>query len=140
MKKIKTTIKLNLPAGEATPAPPVGPALGQHGVAIMEFVKQYNEKTREQKGTILPAVITIFENRSFEFVVKNPPAAVLLRKAAGIEKGAKSAGREKVGKISQEQLTQIAQTKLTDLNTKDLEAAKKTIAGTAKSMGIEIIP
>lgn len=138
LKKVKIVIKLNLSAGEATPAPPVGPALGQHGVAIMEFVKQYNEKTREQKGTILPAVITIFEDRSFEFIVKNPPAAVLLRKAAGIEKGAKTAGREKVGKIKNEQLTQIAQSKLADLNTKDLEAAKRIITGTAKSMGIEV--
>lgn len=138
-KKVKVVLKLNLPAGAATPAPPVGPALGQHGVAIMDFVKQYNDKTASQKGTILPALITIFEDRSFTFIVKTPPASVLLKKAAGIEKGAKTTGREKVGKVSEKQLEEIANQKMTDLNAKDLTTAKRIIAGTAKSMGIEII-
>lgn len=137
-KKVKTILKLNLPAGAATPAPPVGPALGQHGVAIMDFVKQYNDKTASQKGTVLPAVITIFEDRSFTFVVKTPPAAVLLKKALKVESGAKTTGREKIGKVSPAQLEEIAKTKMADLNAKDLEAAKKVIAGTARSMGIEI--
>ena len=138
-KKVKIILKLNLPAGLATPAPPVGPALGQHGVAIMDFVRQYNEKTANQKGTILPALITIFEDRSFTFVVKTPPASILLKKAAGVEKGAKTTGREKAGKVSESQLEEIATQKMADLNAKDLAAAKKIIAGTAKSMGIEVI-
>lgn len=137
-KKIKTVIKLNLPAGEATPAPPVGPALGQYGVAIMNFCKAYNEKTKEEKGAILPAVITIFEDRSFEFEIKTPPASTLLLKATNIKKGSSSAGREKIGKVTKKQLEKIAEKKKKDLNAKSLESAIKIIEGTAKSMGIEI--
>lgn len=137
-KKIKAVVKLNLPAGVATPAQPVGPALGQHGIVIMDFVKQYNERTASQKGTILPAVITIYEDRSFDFVVKTPPVSVLLKKALGLEKGAKAVGRETVGKVNQKQLEEIAKQKMVDLNAKNLEAAKKIVAGTARSMGIEI--
>lgn len=137
-KKIKTIIKLNLPAGEATAAPPVGPALGQHGLPIMDFVKAFNEKTTEQKGITVPAVITVYEDRTFSFIVKKPPVAEMIKKATSLEKGAGTAGRTSVGKLTQDQIRQIAETKLDDLNTKNLEAAMKIVAGTAKSMGVEV--
>ena len=137
-KKIKTIIKLNIPAGEATAAPPVGPVLGQHGLPIMDFVKAFNEKTAEQKGTIVPAVITVFEDRTFSFIVKNPPVAEMIKKALNLEKGTGTAGRTSVGKLTQEQIRQIAEAKLDDLNTKKLESAIKIVQGTARSMGIEV--
>lgn len=137
-KKVKALIKLNLPAGEATPAPPAGPALGQHGVNIMEFVKQYNERTADKKGTVIPVVITVFEDRSFSFITKTPPAATQLLKALGVEKGSGTPNKEKVGKVTQEQLRKIAEDKMADLNAKTPEAAMKIIAGTARSMGIEV--
>lgn len=137
-KKIKALVKLALPAGEATPAPPAGPALGQHGVNIMEFVKQYNERTAEKKGTVIPVIITIFEDRSFTFITKTPPAAVQLLKALGIEKGSGTPNKEKVGKVTQDQLRKIAEDKMADLNAKSVEAAMKIVAGTARSMGIEV--
>jgi len=135
---VKTVVKLNLPAGAATPTPPVGPALGQHGVAIMDFCKAYNEKTAEQKGTVIPAVITIYEDRTFDFVTKTPPASTLLLKAIGAEKGSDVPQRDKIGKISHEQLKSIAEQKRKDLNAKSLEQAMKIIEGTANSMGIEV--
>lgn len=138
MKKIKTIIKLNLPAGEATPAPPVGPALGQHGLPIMEFVRAYNEKTADLKGQVIPAVITVYENRTFSFVTKLPPVSEMIKKTLGIEKGSSKAGFEKAGKLTKTQVEEIAQAKLKDLNTDDLEAAKKIISGTARSMGVEV--
>lgn len=137
-KKIRIVLTLQLPAGKATPAPPVGTALGPHGINIVEFTKTYNEKTAAQAGSIIPAQITIFEDRSFTFVLKTPPAADLLRKAAGIESGAKTTGKEVVGSVTQAQVREIAQTKLADLNAVDLDAAAKIIAGTARSMGIEV--
>jgi len=139
VKKIKAKVKLNIPAGKATPAPPIGPALGQHGAAIMDFCKQYNERTKDMGEVVIPAVITIYEDRSFDFVVKTPPAAVLLKKAAGIEKGSKETGRDKVGEVTREQLKQIATEKMKDLNTTDIESATKIIEGTARSMGIEVV-
>ena len=139
MKKIKARVKLNIPAGKATPAPPVGTALGPHGIAIMDFCKQYNERTKEMGDVVIPAVITIYEDRSFDFIVKTPPASVLLKKAAAIEKGAKETGREKIGKVTRKQVEEIAKEKMKDLNTADLESAIKIIAGTARSMGIEVI-
>lgn len=138
VKKIKTVIKLNLPAGEATPAPPLGPALGQHGVAIMDFVKAYNERTADKKGEIIPAVITIFEDRSFIFETKLPPVAELIKKELTLEKGSGAAGREEAGKLSRQQVEKIAKAKLADLNTQDLEAAMKIIEGTARSMGVKV--
>ena len=138
VKKIKAKVKINIPAGKATPAPPIGPALGQHGVAIMDFCKQYNERTRDMGDMVIPAVITIYEDRSFDFIVKTPPASVLLKKAAGVEKGSAATGRDKIGKVTREQLKQIAEEKLKDLNTTNLESAMKSIEGTAKSMGIEV--
>jgi len=138
VKKIKAKVKLNIPAGKATPAPPIGPALGQHGVAIMEFCKQYNERTSKMGEVVIPALITIYEDRSFDFVVKTPPVSVLLKKAAGVEKGSKETGRSKVGKATQEQIREIAKEKIKDLNTTDLTKATKIIEGTARSMGIEI--
>ncbi|WP_448574700.1 50S ribosomal protein L11 [Thermomicrobium sp.] len=138
-KKVKAIVKLQLPAGKATPAPPVGPALGQHGVPIMNFVKEYNEKTAHLAGQIIPVVVTIFEDRSFTFVLKTPPAADLLRRAAGIEKGAADPKRQKVGRVTREQIREIAQLKMPDLNARDLEAAMRMIEGTARSMGIEIV-
>lgn len=139
VKKVKATVKLNIPAGQATPAPPVGPALGQHGVAIMNFCKAYNEKTKEMQGQIIPAVVTIYEDRSFDFVIKTPPTSELLKKAAGIEKGSGTVPREKAGKVTRAQLREIAEKKMTDLNVSNLEAAMKIVEGTAKSMGIEVV-
>jgi len=138
-KRVKAIVKLQLPAGKANPAPPVGPALGQHGVAIMNFVKEYNERTSAQAGQVIPVVITIFEDRSFTFVTKTPPAADLLRRAAGIEKGAGNPIKEKVGKITAAQLLEIAELKMKDLNAIDVAGARKQIEGTARSMGIEIV-
>ncbi|HZU75827.1 MAG TPA: 50S ribosomal protein L11 [Dehalococcoidia bacterium] len=137
-KKVRAVVKLAIMAGKATPAPPVGPALGQHGINIMAFVKEYNEKTAAQAGTIVPAEITVYEDRSFTFVLKTPPASDLLKKAAGVEKGSKQQKREKVGSITEAQLRQIAETKLKDLNAYDVESAMKMIAGTARNMGIEV--
>ena len=137
-KKVLTRITLQCQAGKATPAPPVGPALGQHGINIMEFCKAYNERTASQAGQIIPAVITVFEDRSFNFILKTPPASELIKKAAGVEKGSGEPNRNKVGKISREKVREIAQAKMADLNANDIEAAMKVIAGTARSMGIEI--
>ncbi len=137
-KKIKTVVKLNLPAAVATPAPPVGPALGQHGIAIMEFIKAYNERTQKLKGQIIPAVITIFVDRTFTFVTKLPPVTAMIKKALAIDKGSATPSRVSAGKLTQDQVEQIAKDKLADLNTTDLEAAKKIVTGTARSMGIEV--
>jgi len=138
MKKVKTVIKLNLPAGTATPAPPVGPALGQHGVPIMEFITQYNEKTKELKGQVIPAVITVYEDRSFTFITKLPPVAEMIKKKLNVTKGSGKAGRESVGKLSKSAAAEIAKEKLKDLNTFNLDAAVKIVQGTARSMGIEV--
>jgi large subunit ribosomal protein L11 len=138
-KKIRIVLTLQLPAGKATPAPPVGTALGPHGINIVEFCKSYNEKTAAQTGQVIPAQIMVFEDRSFSFILKTPPAADLLRKAAGIEKGSMTAGRERVGRVTREQVRDIAQTKMTDLNAADLDAASRIIEGTARSMGIEVV-
>ena len=138
-KKIRIVLTLQLPAGKATPAPPVGTALGPHGINIVEFTKAYNEKTQDKRGQIIPAQITIFEDRSFTFILKTPPAADLLRKAAGIEKGSGQARRETVGRVSKDQVREIAQIKMADLNANDLEAAAKVVEGTARSMGIEVV-
>ena len=137
-KKIKTVIKLQIPAGKANPAPPVGPALGQHGLNIMAFCKEYNERTSKQAGSIIPVEITVFEDRSFTFITKTPPTTDLLKKALGIEKGASSSGHEEVGKLSRAQLREIAQLKAKDLNAITTEGAERIIEGTARSMGIEI--
>lgn len=137
-KKVIAKIKINLSAGEATPAPPVGPILGQHGVPIMDFVKEYNAQTAEKKGMIIPAVITVYEDHSFDFVTKLPPVTDLIKKEIGIEKGSMEAGKNIVGKISAAQIEKIAQIKKEDFNTSDLEKAKKIVAGTARSMGIEV--
>ncbi len=137
-KRVVTIVKLKLPAGQATPAPPVGTALGPHGVQTMEFCKQYNAATEAQRGSVIPVEITIFEDRSFTFVLKTPPTPVLLREAAGLEKGAQAAGKETVGTVTEAQLTAIAETKMPDLNANDLEAAKRQVAGTARSMGITV--
>ena len=138
-KKIRAVLTLQLPAGKATPAPPVGTALGPHGINIVEFCKTYNERTAPQAGQVIPAQITIFEDRSFTFVLKTPPAADLLRKAAGVEKGSGTAGRENVGRVTRNQVREIAQTKMTDLNAIDIDAAAKIVEGTARSMGIEVV-
>ncbi|MUL37011.1 50S ribosomal protein L11 [Gloeocapsopsis dulcis] len=138
-KKIVAVIKLALTAGKANPAPPVGPALGQHGVNIMMFCKEYNARTADQAGTVIPAEISVFEDRSFTFVLKTPPASVLICKAAGIERGSNEPNKKKVGKISQAQLQEIAQTKMPDLNANDIEAAMKIVAGTAKNMGVTVV-
>ena len=138
-KKILAMLTLQLPAGKANPAPPVGPALGQHGVNIMAFVKEYNARTAAQGDTIIPAQITIYQDRSFTFVIKTPPAAELLRKAAGIEKGSSEAGRGKVGTVDKSDVRQIAEIKLKDLNAASLENAMKVIEGTARSMGLEVM-
>ncbi len=137
-KKIRAVVTLQLPAGKATPAPPVGPALGQHGVNIMEFVKDYNARTANQVGSIVPAQLTVFEDRSFTFILKTPPAADLLRKAANVQKGSKSPRVQKVGKISQDDLRKIAEIKMPDLNANTVEEAMRVVAGTARSMGIEV--
>jgi large subunit ribosomal protein L11 len=137
-KKIRTVLTLQLPAGKATPAPPVGTALGPHGINIVEFTKAYNEKTADKSGQIIPAQITIFEDRSFTFILKTPPAADLLRKAAGVEKGSGTTGRDNVGRVTRDQLREIATIKMADLNANDIEAAAKQIEGTARSMGIEV--
>ena len=137
-KKVIARITLQCPGGAATPAPPVGPALGQHGINIMEFCKAYNERTAKNKGDIIPAVITVFEDRSFTFILKTPPAAELIKKAAGVEKGSGEPTRKKVGKISMDKVREIAKIKMVDLNANDIDAAAKIVAGTARSMGIEV--
>jgi len=136
--KVKTVIKVNLKAGEATPAPPLGPALGQHGVAIMDFVKAYNDKTSSMKGEVVPAVITIFEDKSFEFIIKKAPVSAMIKKKLNLEKGSGTTPKEMVGTLNKTQLEEIAKDKMDDLNTEDLKAAKKIISGTARSMGIKI--
>ena len=138
VKKIKAIIKLQVPAGQANPSPPVGPSLGQHGLNIMEFCKQFNEKSKNQQGLILPVVITGYEDRSFTFIIKSPPAAVLLKKACSLAKGSGTPNREKVGKVTKAQLQEIAAIKAKDLNTTDPESAIRVIQGTARSMGIEV--
>jgi large subunit ribosomal protein L11 len=137
-KKVVTQIKLQIPAGQANPAPPVGPALGQHSVNIMEFCKAFNARTAQQAGLIIPVVITVYADRSFTFITKTPPAAVLLKKAAGLEKGSPEPNRTKVARVTREQCREIARTKLPDLNASDIESATNMIAGTARSMGIEV--
>lgn len=137
-KKILAVSKMQIPAGQATPAPPVGTALGPHGVAIMDFVRQYNEKTASMQGTVVPVVVTIYDDRSFDFILKSPPAANLLRQAAGIDKGSSEPNRTKVGTVTGEQVRKIAETKMADLNATDIEAAAKIIEGTARSMGINV--
>ena len=137
-KKIKTIVKLQAPAGKATPAPPIGTALGPHGIALMEFVTQFNEQTRQMGDTIVPAEVTIYEDRTFSFIIKTPPAAIQLMKAAKLDKGSANPKKEKVGKVTKAQLKEIAEKKMPDLNTTDVEQAMKIIAGTAKNMGIEV--
>src|SRR5947209_19009730 len=137
-KKVKAVITLQLPAGKATPAPPVGPALGQHGINMMAFLKEYNERTAAQSGSVIPALITIFEDRSFSFVTKTPPAADLIKKAAGVEKGSGTAGRGAAGTMSRQQVREIAEVKMKDLNANDVEAAMRMIEGSARSMGIGV--
>jgi large subunit ribosomal protein L11 len=139
VKKVQAVVKLQLPAGKANPSPPVGPALGQHGVNIMEFCKAFNARTQAQEGLILPVVVTVYADRSFTFVVKTPPASVLLKRAAGIAKASAVPHKEKIGKVTRQQIREIAQTKLPDLNTDDLEAAMRMVEGTARSMGIEVL-
>lgn len=138
-KKVMTQIKLQIPAGKANPSPPVGPALGQHGVNIMEFCKAYNAKTQDKEGLIIPAVITVYADRSFSFITKTPPAAVLLKKAAAIVKGSGEPNKTKVGKVSMAQVKEIAEAKMPDINANDIDQAMKIIMGTARSMGIEIV-
>ena len=137
-KKVKVVLKLNLKAGEATPAPPLGPALGQHGVAIMDFVKAYNERTEKMKGEVVPAVITIYEDRSFDFEIKKAPVSDMIKKELGIEKGSGKTPREIAGSLTPAQVEQITQEKMIDLNTEDLESAKRIVEGTARSMGVKI--
>jgi large subunit ribosomal protein L11 len=138
-KKVLTKIKLQAVGGQASPAPPVGPALGQHGVNIMEFVKSFNAQTQSELGTVIPVVITVYEDRSFTFVTKSPPAAVLIKQAISLEKGSAEPHRDKVGTITRDQLRQIAERKMKDLNANDVDAAAKIIAGTARSMGVEVV-
>ncbi|MFP4460644.1 MAG: 50S ribosomal protein L11 [Thermotogota bacterium] len=138
-KKILTTIKLQLQAGKANPAPPVGPALGQHGINIMGFCKEFNSKTQDKMGTVIPVVITVYEDRSFTFIMKTPPASFLILKEAGIKKGSPVPNVEKVGKITKGQVQKIAEIKMTDLNANDIQAAMKIIEGTAKNMGVEVV-
>ena len=138
-KKVRAVVTLQIEAGRANPAPPVGTALGPHGINIVEFCKSYNEKTQAQRGQIIPAQITIFEDRSFSFILKTPPAADLLRKAAGVEKGAQTTGRENVGMVTRSQIREIAETKMADLNANDIEGASRIVEGTARSMGIEVV-
>jgi large subunit ribosomal protein L11 len=137
-KRVRAYVKLQIPAGKATPAPPIGPALGQHGVAIMNFVKEYNERTANMAGQIVPVVITVYEDRSFTFVTKTPPAADLLRRAAGVDKGASNPNTQRAGAVTSDQVREIAELKMKDLNAVDLDGAVKQIEGTARSMGIEI--
>lgn len=137
-KEIKAKVKLQLPGGQATPAPPVGPALGQHGVNIGEFVSKFNERTREFQGTTIPVELTVFMDRTFEFILKSPPASVLIRKAVGLAKGSGTPSREVVGTITRDQLVEIAKTKMKDLNAKDLEGAVRQVMGTARSMGVKV--
>jgi len=137
-KKVLTTIKLQIPGGQANPAPPVGPALGQHGLSIMDFCKAFNAQTQADNGRIIPVEITVYEDRSFTFITKTPPAAVLIKEALRLEKGSGEPNRDKVGKLTREQLRQIAETKMKDLNANDVEAAMLVIAGTARSMGVEV--
>ena len=137
-KKIKTVVKINLQAGVATPAPPVGTALGQHGVAIMDFVRQYNDKTKDMKGQVVPAVITIFEDRTFTFIIKKAPVSDMIKKLLGIEKGSGKTPREPVGTMTKAQIKSIAEEKLVDLNTKDIDSAMKIVEGTARSMGVTV--
>ncbi|MCL5438607.1 MAG: 50S ribosomal protein L11 [Patescibacteria group bacterium] len=137
-KKIKTLIKLTIPAGAATPAPPVGPALGQHGLPIMEFVKAFNDKTADQKGTVIPVVITVYEDRTFSFITKKPPVAEMIKKAIGKEKGSQKPGKETGGTLTKSQAEEIAKAKMEDLNTTDVAQATKIVEGTARSMGIEV--
>ena len=138
-KKVAALIKLQINAGQATPAPPIGPALGQHGVNIMEFCKAYNAQTESQRGSVVPVEITVYEDRSFTFITKTPPAASLIKEAISLDKGSAEPNREKVGRISRDQVRQIAETKLPDLNARDLDQASKIIAGTARSMGVDVV-
>lgn len=138
-KKVKTKIKLQCPGGQANPAPPIGPALGQHGLNIMEFCKQFNEKTRDKQGTVIPVVITVYEDKTFSFVLKSPPVAAQLKKAAGLAKASGEAGRTKIGTVKLADVEQIARDKMQDLNTTKLESAIRTVKGTARSMGIEVV-
>lgn len=138
-KEVKATVKLRIPAGQATPSPPVGPALGQHGVNIMEFCKAFNERTKGMEGTIVPAVVTIYKDRTFDFILKTPPTSFLLKQAAKIAKGSSEPNRIKVGKVTRKQIEEIARIKLPDLNTQDLEKAMKIVEGTARNMGIEVV-
>jgi large subunit ribosomal protein L11 len=138
-KKIKTVVKITIQAGSATPQPPVGTALGPQGIKIMDFCNEFNERTKDQRGSVIPAVVTIYEDRSFTFIIKKPPVSDMIKKMSGIEKGTGLTGRETAGKLTMAQVEQIAQAKMPDLNTKDLEAAKRSVCGTAKSMGVEII-
>ena len=138
-RKLSAIIKLQAPAGQASPAPPVGPALGQHGINIMELCKAFNAQTQENNGVVTPVVITVYEDRSFDFITKSPPAAVLIKKAINLNKGSGEPNRDKVGKITQAQLREIAETKMKDLNANDVDAAAKIIAGTARSMGVEVV-
>ena len=137
-KELKAKVKLQCPGGQATPAPPVGPALGQHGVNIGEFVKRFNDATQSMRGTVIPVIISIYSDRTFDFVTKSPPAADLLKQAAGVAKGSPTPHTEKVGKVTREQVRKIAETKLRDLNASDIDAAMRIVAGTARSMGIEV--
>lgn len=138
-KEVVTQIKLQIPGGEANPAPPVGPALGQHGLNIMEFCKAFNEKTKDNQGLILPVIISVYEDRSYSFIIKTPPASVLIKKALKLEKGSSEPNRAKVGEIKRVQLEEIANTKMPDLNANDIDAAVKIIAGTARSMGVDVV-
>ena len=138
-KKVQAMVKLQIAAGKATPAPPVGTALGPHGINIVEFTKSYNEKTADKAGQVIPAQITVFEDRSFTFVLKTPPAGDLLKRAAGLDKGSQTTKREMVGRVTRDQVRQIAETKMTDLNANDMDAAMKQVEGTARSMGIEVV-
>ena len=139
MKKLQAVVKLQIPAGKANPSPPVGPALGQHGVNIMEFCKAFNARTQEQQGLIIPAIVTVYADRTFTFITKTPPASVLLKRAAKIAKGSGEPNKNKVGKVTRDQVREIAQTKLVDLNTDSIESAMRTVEGTARSMGIEVV-
>ena len=138
-KKIKTLIKLNVTGGQATAAPPVGTALGPHGLPIMDFVRSFNEKTKDQMGTVLPVVVTVYEDRTFSYIIKKPPVAELIKKTLGLEKGAQTAGKQTVGKLTADQVKKIAEVKMPDLNTKNLNAAANIVKGTARSMGVEVV-